>query len=198
MTQSATSVALAGPTLSHGSGAGCSGVDPAGTLGRCRARRRSQPGHHGSRWCRCVQSSARSNQPPASIQTSVPRRMPCAGAGHGSHLRTTKATRYRQLSCTGNRTATTSSTAATAFPSRERCSSATLMLGSQALGGRPSNPPSLREAVTPGSTKPSLLAGFGQCRALNWRRSDDRIHPFRPRRAATATATEHNSGTTRC
>lgn len=181
MTQSGTSVALAAPTLSQGSGAGCSGVDPAGTLGRCRARRRSQPGHHGSRWCRCVQSSARSNQPPASIQTSVPRRTRCTGAGHGSHWRTAKATRYRQLSCTDNRTAITSSTAATAFPSRERCSTATLMLGSQALGGSTQQPAQpfakrrqldpLKRRCSPGSANVERPTGGGPY---------DRIHPFRP------------------
>ncbi len=140
MTHSGTSVAHGAPTWPRELGAGCSGVDPAGTPGRCRARRRSHPGHHGSRWCRCVQSSARSGQPPVSIQTFGPLRTRCAGAGNGSHWRTAKATRYRRLSYADNRTAITSSTGATGFPSRERCSTTTSMRGSQALGDSTQQP----------------------------------------------------------
>ena len=181
MTHSGTSVALAVATLPRGSGAGYAGVDPAGTPGRCRARRRSHPDHHGSRWCRCVQSSARSGQPPVSIQTFGPRQTRCAGAGNGPHWRTAKATRSRRLSYADNRTATTSSTGATAFPSRERCSTTTSMPGSQALGDstqQPAQPFAKRSPPEPLKRRCSLSSA--NVKRPTRSGPHDRIHPFKP------------------
>ena len=92
-----------------------------------------------------------------------------------------KAMHYRPLSCADNRTATTSSTGATAFPSRERYRSATSTLGSQALGSstqQPAQPFAKRSPPDPLKRRCSLCTANVEHPTAG--RPHDRIHPFKP------------------